>query len=127
MNYKISVAENRRYIICRVIGPMTVDIARQFTEALDRLSRSSKIKRFLIDARNAPNISGVLHNYTFARRDMKNLDLQRDARSAILVDPDDESHDFVETVTQNAGYNVRVFDDEAAATAWVDEKPGADK
>ena len=52
---------------------------------------------------------------------MKRLDLQRDVRSAILVDSGDHSHDFVETVTQNAGYVVRVFDDEAAAIAWLEE------
>jgi hypothetical protein len=42
-------------------------------------------------------------------------------RPAILVDPHDNSHDFVDTFTQNAGYGVRVFDDEAAAIVWIEE------
>jgi len=122
MKYRISISESGRYIICKVFGPMTADIARQFAEGMDSLSRIKKIKRFLIDARKAPNVSGVLRNYTFVHRDMKDLDLQRDVRSAILTDPGNGSHDFVETVNKNAGYDVRVFNDEEAAIAWVDEE-----
>lgn len=52
---------------------------------------------------------------------MAEPELHRDVRAAILVDATDRKHDFVETVSRNAGYNVRVFDDEEAAIAWLDE------
>ena len=121
MDYEISLASTGKYIVCRVIGPMTVDIARQFAKDMDQLSRERNIKRFLTDVRNAPNVSDVFQNYTFANKDMADLNLQRDVRAAVLVDPNDKSHDFIETVTQNAGYVVRVFDDENAAILWLDE------
>lgn len=120
MSYEIRMSENGRYIICRVTQSITVELAREFTIALDQLSRSQRIKRFLVDVRGAPNVASVFQNFDFANKDMADLGLQRDVRSAILVGVNDHSHDFVETVTQNAGYGVLVFDDEAAAIAWLE-------
>jgi hypothetical protein len=120
MNYTITTSENGKYLICRVSGEITVDIAREFTKELNRLSRSLNIKRFLNDVREAANALSTLQNYDFAYKDMAEMNLQRDACSAILVGPADRTHDFVETVTQNAGYNVRIFHDEAAAIAWLE-------
>jgi recombination DNA repair RAD52 pathway protein len=121
MSYQVEIAKNGRYLICRVSRPVTTDLARQFSMAMDQVSRAHNIKRFLVDVRGAPNVATVFQNYEYANKDMGSLDLQRDVRSAILVDCDDHSHDFVETVTQNAGYVVRVFDDESAAIAWLEE------
>ena len=54
---------------------------------------------------------------------MGDLNFARSAHVAILVSPDDRSHDFIETVNRNAGYNVRVFRDADAAISWLEE-PG---
>lgn len=99
---------------------MDVDIAKRFTQAVYDLSRDRHISRFLVDVRSAPNVSGVLDNYRFAYEDMKDFDFPRNARAAILIAMGDESHNFVETASQNAGRDVRVFDDEEAATAWLE-------
>ncbi len=32
MNYDITISENRKYIICRVTGPMTVRTAQEFAK-----------------------------------------------------------------------------------------------
>jgi SpoIIAA-like len=121
MPFSISVSENQKYIICEVTGEITLDTAREFTKELDRMSRSLKIKRFLTDVRNAQNALNTLEQYDFAYKDMAEMKLQRDVRSAILVAATDTTHDFVETVTLNAGYGVRVFHDENAAIEWLNE------
>ena len=121
MGFSIRVAESRKYIVCRVLGPFTVDYARTFTIELDRISRAEKIKRFLTDVRYVFNNSSTTENYRFAYEDMPRLDLQRDVRAATLASPGDRSHDFIKTVAQNAGYNVQLFFDEAAAVAWLCE------
>lgn len=121
MNYQISVSNNNSYIVCTVSVPVTLELARDYTRAMDELSRAQDIKRFLVDVRSVPNVISAAENYTFANEDMKNMDLQRDVRSAILVDPDDKSHDFVETVILNAGYIVRIFHEEAEAISWLEE------
>lgn len=120
MDYRISVSDDGRYLICRVQGRITRPTALAFTRELDRLSRERGIKRFLTDVREASNDLGVLHNYLFANEVMPELELQRDVRSAILTRPDDKTHDFVETALRNAGYPVRLFRDEAAAIAWLE-------
>lgn len=102
---------------------MNVEVAVRFSEEMVRLSRETAIKRFLTDVRDAPNTSDVLEKHSFANRDMKDLKLQKDVRAVILVDPDDRSHDFVETAAQSAGDYVRVIDDVAAAIAWLEEEP----
>lgn len=38
---------------------------------------------------------------------------------ALLVSPDDHSHDFIETVARNAGLNVTIFTDLQAAKAYL--------
>ena len=121
MGYSISLSENKKYIICRVNGKITRDVARQFTGELDRLSRSHKIKRFLTDVRDAQNALSTFEKYDFAYKDMAEMDLQRDVRSAVLVGETDKTHDFVATVTQNAGYGVRIFHDEDTAIEWLNE------
>ena len=122
MSYTITISENGQYIICLVTGPITVEIVREFAREIDSLSRAKNIKRLLTDVREAPNISSIYQNYEYAYQDMKNLKLQRDIRSAILAKPADTTHDFVETVVRNAGYNVRIFHDKSAAIAWLNEK-----
>jgi hypothetical protein len=121
MYYTVTISENGKYLICYVSGQITAELARAFTEDMDRQSRALNIKRVLNDVRNASNILSTVENYNFAYHDMAQMNLQRDMRSAILVSPEDTTHEFVETVTKNAGYNVRVFRDETVAIAWLSE------
>jgi hypothetical protein len=86
MGYSISLSENKKYIICRVTGKITLEIAREFTKELDQLIRSIKVKRFLTDVRDAQNALSTLEKYDFAYRDMAEMNLQRDVRSAILTE-----------------------------------------
>ena len=122
MSYTLTISENGRYIICKVNGPVTVEVAQAFGRDMDRLSHAQNIKRFLTDVRGAPNMSTPFQNYGFAYQDMKDMKFQRDVRSAILADLADTTHDFLETAAYNAGYTVRVFHDEDSAIAWLDEE-----
>ena len=49
---------------------------------------------------------------TFAYKDMQLAEgIDLNAIVATLVSPDDHSHDFIETVSRNAGLNVTLFTD----------------
>ena len=121
MQFRVTLSDNKKYILCTVSGEFTAADARAFTTEIDALSRATGCKRFLTDVRNATNVSHDLDNYQFAYRDMELLSLQRDVRAATLISHGDESHDFSETVALNAGYYVRAFDDEEEAIAWLEE------
>ena len=94
MSYNITISENGKNIICRVTGTMTTKTAQEFAKEMNSLSRAKNIKRFLYDMREAKNISATYEIYNFAYADMDDLGLERSARSAILADPADSSHDF---------------------------------
>ncbi len=122
MGYTIEVSESRKFLRVRPDRPITAELARQWAPELQELGRRHGIQRYLFDARSLPNVSSVTQNYTFAYKDADTLKLQRDVRSAILVSPDDASHNFVEIPMDNAGYSVRIFTDECAAVKWLEEE-----
>ncbi|MDY6824365.1 MAG: STAS/SEC14 domain-containing protein [Thermodesulfobacteriota bacterium] len=121
MDYEVSVSSCNTYVCCRVKGDFTAEEARIFTMDAENLSREKGIKRFLFDMRRGRNASSIFRNYEYAYNDMHEMGVTRSARSAMLVGPEDKSHDFVETVCQNAGYNVRLFRDEQEAIEWLRE------
>ena len=119
MKPEIYIAEDGKYIVCRVKQNIEVQLAKEFSKQVDKLSREHGIKKFLFDVRGAPNVESASKNYSFAYDDMADMGLQKDALSAVLADPEDRSHDFIETVARNAGYNVRLFSNEQEAIAWL--------
>ena len=121
MSYSVTLSEDGQYIICRITGAVTAELARESSKELNRMCLEHNIKRVLTDVRDVPNTLNISQNYEYAYKDMAQLGLQRDVRAAILAAPGDKTHDFVETVAQNAGYGVRVFHAEDAALAWLYE------
>ncbi len=122
MKYKLTLAESGKYVICQVFEPVTTEFALEFGKAAADASHQHDVSRQLYDVRAVRNVASVHHNYDFAYKDMELLELDNTNRAAILVDPNDRSHDFVEIVSRNAGYNVRVFTDEQKAIAWLEEE-----
>lgn len=121
MSYTIDISDNRKFFRVRVNGDVSAQLACKWSAELQEASRAHGIRRFLFDVRTSRNVSNVLENYMFAYNDAKELQLERNARSAILASPEDRSHDFVETVMRNVGYNVTVFSDESSAVSWLEE------
>ena len=120
MGYTISVSEDGKYLRVQVNEPMTRKLAGRIGQEMNATGAEHNLKCYLYDLRNAPNVESPATNYFFAHEDTVALRLDKSVRSAILVSPDDRSHDFAETVLLNAGYNVRLFGDEAAAIAWLE-------
>jgi len=119
MSFKISVSENSKYIIGKVDGQLTREMAQQLTKEYVKLIKSTGIKRILNDVRDVPNEMGILNAYEYAYRDVQDLGLPRNIRAAIVADGDDVSHEFQETVANNAGYYVKVFYSFDQAVEWL--------
>ena len=88
------------------------------------LGNQTGISLNLIDARNAQNTMGPFENHFVMYKDMQSaVKKQQSSTSklkiAVLVDPEDKSHDFVETLAYNAGYRFKLFQDEQAALTWL--------
>ncbi|HCY75367.1 MAG TPA: hypothetical protein DHV28_05560 [Ignavibacteriales bacterium] len=121
MSYEIKVSDSGKYILLRVNENMTRALAERLgTEAL-YLGSKKNINCYLYDLRNSVNVESINANYIFANQDMKKLETNPNNKIAMLTSPSDKSHDFVETVLRNAGFNVKLFIDEAEALTWLEE------
>jgi hypothetical protein len=121
MNYEIFKSENGKYMVVQVKGPMSRDLAIEIALELDKKRKMLNVNNMLYDLRDSENVESVTSNYFFAYEDMEKLNLDKSARVAILTSPSDSSHDFIETVIKNAGYNVCQFKEEKLAIAWLEE------
>ncbi len=121
MKYEISVSEDRTYIKVTVYGDITAELQKEFAGNAIRKSQEHNIINFLVDVSQVINTASVLDNYRFAHGDMMRFGQPRAAKIAVLVAPHDSSHNFVETVFKNAGYNFRLFKEKGEALAWFRE------
>ena len=120
MSYKISLSEDSVYIILEATGEITRENAMKYILAAHKLGKKHEIKRYLVDYRKARNTDTIINNYQFANEDMKQtpgIDLT--AVVALLISPEDHSHDFIETVAKNSGLNVKLFRDKKKAIKYL--------
>jgi len=111
MSYTIPQAEDGKYIILKVNGTINRQLALQYYLEAHALGAETGIDRYLVDLTECRNTDTVLRNYTFATQDMQNPGINQLARMALLVNPNDHSFDFIETVLRNAGNDVTLFHD----------------
>jgi hypothetical protein len=100
---------------------MTADLRRCSGIDAQDIGKNNNINRYLCDLRGAPNIESVSQNYDFAYEGASEAGLSRNARSALLTDPDDNTHNFIETLLRNAGFMVKIFVNREEAVAWLEE------
>lgn len=112
LDYTITPSPDGAYITLKIVGDITRKTAMGLNLEAHALGRELHINRYLVDATEARNRESILENYEFAYTDMRNTDdIDTRARIAVLVSPGDHSHDFVETVSRNAGFNMQIFTD----------------
>jgi hypothetical protein len=120
MEYVISISDNSRYIIIKVSGEMNGQIAMKYTEESHELAAVKGLDKFLVDLTDATNTLRVIENYEFAYDTVSaSPKINKLAKVALLVAKDDHSHDFVETVSINAGLLVRLFRNHKAALEYL--------
>ena len=74
------------------------------------LGNNEGIHNYLVDSTEARNVDSVTGQREFAYSDIKKIELAKATDIvACLVDPGDDSHNFVETVTNNAGLIFKLF------------------
>jgi hypothetical protein len=113
------LSEDSTYIIGLIDGPMTTHKANKLAKRYVSLIEESGVKLILNDMRHSKHQIDAGQSFLYASKDVKNIGLPKDIRSAILVSGNDHSHDFVEVVAQSVGYSVRVFYSSANALKWL--------
>jgi len=122
MNNEIKVSDSGKYIIVLVNTDMTRALAEQLGVEATHLGKKKNINLFFYDLRNSVNRESINANYIFAKQEVLKIEPSYLNKIAMLVSPNDKSHDFVETVLRNAGHNVLIFNDEEKALSWLLEE-----
>lgn len=121
MNCTIAREPNDPFVTLTYKGEITRKDAFAYTLEAHRLAAQLGINRFLVDMTHARNVDTILNNYQFIHHDMRSEGINRFARVAALVAPNDKSHDFVILVSQNAFGDVRIFHDRALAVQFLSD------
>ncbi|WP_290581569.1 STAS/SEC14 domain-containing protein [Ketobacter sp.] len=119
MSYNLEVIAQEGYIRVTATTDINRTIAAQMADETTRRLKAENLEAALIDVRSRRNVEFASQNYHFANADVPALSLRKTDRIAVLADPDDDSHDFIEIVMRNTGYNLRIFRDEEEALAWL--------
>lgn len=122
MNYEIKVSDSGKYIIVLINADMTRTLAEQAGLEATHLGKKHNINLFFYDLRNSINRETVNANYIYAKQEVQKIEPDYANKIAMLVSPNDKSHDFVETVLRNAGHNVLIFHDKQKALDWLLEE-----
>jgi hypothetical protein len=116
MSYEIYLSEDGKYIIAKYWGEITSELVIKRTLEAHALGKKLGITRHLMDVTDARNIDSAFKTYQFAYKDIAEVPgISMNVRVAVLVSPEDHSHDFVETVTKNAGQDITLFRDRELA------------
>jgi hypothetical protein len=119
MPFTVTASETGDYIITRVTGDMTRELANDFAIAGTELASELGVRCHLIDVTDSRNVESVYDNFIHTRSDVRETGLDRRACVALLTAPDDYSHDTIETFSLGAGLDITVFWDRAEAVAHL--------
>lgn len=110
MPYTISVPPGEDYVLVTVTGEITRDLAFEHVTAANARASETGIRCFLFDIVEARNVESVLGNFKMTHADSRLVPASyRESCVAVLVHPDDDSHDFNEVLAQNAGMDLMLF------------------
>jgi hypothetical protein len=115
----ITISEDEKYIIIvgkGEIGSGDPTVLMQPLIEAHELAMKLGIRNILVDVTEARNALKVIDNYNIVYKMItQEPSVDRSARVALLVAPDDHSHDFTETLARNAGFNLTLYRDRAQA------------
>ena len=119
MACRISVIEDQGFVILEYNGDIKRNEAlKDFLKAYET-GREKGIKKFLINLNDSKNADTAVNTYQFAYEDLGNPAFDKTITVALLVSPDNRTHDFSETVLINSGLNARLFRDYKKAVKYL--------
>ena len=120
--YDIGSSPDETYVYARAFRiPYTAELALTVAGELAPIGKELSVLGCLIDIRGTASVSSVVDKYEFAYEKATVAGLPHHWRYAFLKDHGDDSPDFIQTVMSNAGFTLKVFEDERQAIDWLKE------
>jgi len=110
VEFTITPSEDGPYIEVVAIGAADSDDIMELSRLQFAMGRELGIHRFLVDATRSPNANSIMGNIRFTMADVPTIPAPEPAaRTAVLVDPADHSHDFYVAFAQSQGHDIALF------------------
>ncbi|MBL1142681.1 MAG: hypothetical protein D8M62_11610 [Proteobacteria bacterium] len=119
MDYKIDSIKEKGFVLIKVYKSITADLEQSFAKEAVETAQRDDLLNYCADVRGIPNVASTLDNYSMAYENMASYGLKHESKIAILHSINDHSHNFIETVFRNAGYNCKLFTNESDAHDWL--------
>ena len=121
MEISMTVVEDEKYILLVGKGEIRSGDPNVLLQPLIKaheLAKKLGIRKLLVDVTEARNALRISDNYEIVTQTIAQEPvIDRYMQVALLVSPDDHSHDFTETVARNAGFNFTLYRDRTQAIA----------
>jgi len=103
---------------------ITSEVAKEYFIQGHIRGKENNINKYLIDLTKANFNGSLMSVYQLAHNDLRrNKFIDHKAITALLVNPNDHSHDHMAIIAQNNGQHVKIVNDRDAAisflNAWV--------
>lgn len=121
MEWKIEYQKDHGIVYVRLAGPGDHESWQKMAVECVAIAGEQNCNRFLVDERDATFESSISNIYSWSE-DMDEGGITRANKVAFLYSdsPANRSdYRFFETVSRNRGYNIRIFDDQLKAVAWL--------
>ena len=116
MAYSLKIEEDNSFITLTVTGELTNEIVMEQNAALSKLANENGIDKVFVDVTKARFVGSILDQYDYGNNYMTTSnDVSRLFRLVLLVSVDDHSHDFIETISRNNGFDLTIFHDRKKA------------
>jgi heme oxygenase len=123
MPYRIYLSDDSTYVIIEQSGKVTRKLQLEYNIEAHKVGKEHHIKKYLMDVIHARNTESNIENYQFTYEDLRGAnEIDKTAIVALVVDPEDHSHDFIETLSINSGLNVTLFRDKTKAIEFLKKK-----
>ena len=120
MENTLEIIVKDKYIVQKITGEMNRYLAIEYNRIAHQKGAELGIGSYLMDLRGVRNTDSILNNYQFAYKDMRQVaGLNRGARTALLIDVGDTSHDFIVTASKNSGLSIDSFTNEEEALRYL--------
>jgi hypothetical protein len=119
LKYEIALADDGSYIRNTVFVDMTNELVEGFLGDIYRISEESGIFKHLADVSRVHSTQSIADMYWLSYEVFQSSPVFKILEIAILTHPDDQSHDFIETLLINIGVMGKIFRNEDDALSWL--------
>lgn len=119
MNYEVKISDDESFVWQLPHENMTMALANEMSQKATQLASTKNITKYLSDVRGIRNIDSPLKNFDFVHIDLRRVGYRDSDKIAVVHDPNDDSHDFIEFVSTNAGYAIKPFTEVQKAIDWL--------